>query len=80
VPRFFRFVIRYVCPAYLIVILGAFAIQNFAAQARSVVKQPVAMLTVCFMVVVFILFLLLVRLATQRWGNNQRPSSLPEGT
>jgi SNF family Na+-dependent transporter len=74
VPRVFRFLIRYVCPAYLIVILVGFAIQNFAAQASSVAKQPVAMLTVCFMVIVFILFFLLVRLASQRWQNQSRPA------
>jgi hypothetical protein len=74
VPRVFRFLIRYVCPAYLIVILVGFAIQNFAAQASSVAKQPVAMLTVCFMVIVFILFFLLVRLASQRWQNQPRPA------
>jgi SNF family Na+-dependent transporter len=79
VPRFFRFVIRYVCPAYLILVLGGFALQNFADQARAVAKQPVAMLTISFMVIVFILFFLLVRLAAQRW-QEQRPSSLQENS
>jgi CheY-like chemotaxis protein len=74
VPRFFRFVIRYVCPAYLILVLGGFAIQNFADQARAVTKEPAAVLTVCFMVVVFILFFLLVRLASQRWENRHEPT------
>lgn len=74
VPQVFRFVIRYVCPAYLILILAGFAIQNFAAQARAVAKQPVAILTVCFMIVVFILFFLLVRLAAQRWAHQHSAS------
>ena len=32
-----RSIIRYVCPAYLLAILGAFAFQSFPAQARAVI-------------------------------------------
>jgi SNF family Na+-dependent transporter len=67
VPRFVAPIIRYVCPAYLVLILGGFAVQNFPAQARAVGERPAAMLTVLFMAVVFVLLAMLVALAARRW-------------
>ena len=72
IPRFFRFIIRYVCPAYLIVILVAFAYRSFPAQARAVAERPVAMLTVLFMLVLFAFLWLLVHLAARRWERENR--------
>jgi len=72
IPRFFRFIIRYVCPAYLIVILVAFAYRSFPAQARAVAERPVAMLTVLFMLVLFAFLWLLVHLAARRWEREKR--------
>jgi SNF family Na+-dependent transporter len=78
VPSFVAFLIRWVCPAYLLIILGGFAIQNFPAQARAVVDRPAAMLTVLFMGVLFGLLFLLVRLAAQRREREKRFHGLPK--
>jgi len=72
IPRFFRYIIRYVCPAYLLVILVAFAYRSFPAQARAVAERPVAMLTVLFMLVLFAFLWLLVHLAARRWERERR--------
>lgn len=72
IPHFFAFIIRYVCPAYLMIILGAFAYQNFPAQARAVAERPAAMLTVTFMAIVLVFLALLVHLAYRRWERQER--------
>ena len=72
IPRIFRPIIRYVCPAYLFIILVAFAYESFPAQARAVAERPVAMLTVIFMVVLFVFLWLLVHLAARRWERERR--------
>lgn len=72
VPKFFAFIIRWVCPAYLTVILGAFAWQNFPDKARAVLADPAAMVTVVFMALVFTLLLLSVHLAARRWEEQRR--------
>jgi SNF family Na+-dependent transporter len=80
IPRIFRFIIRYVCPAYLLVILVAFAYQSFPAQARAVAERPVAMLTVMFMVVLFVFLWLLVHLAARRWERERRYATASQRT
>jgi NSS family neurotransmitter:Na+ symporter len=72
IPAFFGPVIRWVCPAYLIAILGAFAYQSFPGQARAVAESPVALLTVAFVVFVFLFFWLLTHLAARRWQQQKR--------
>lgn len=75
VPRFFGPVIRYVCPGYLAIILGSFAYRNFGTRAREVIAQPAALLTVLFLVTVFVALWFLVRAAVQRWERQGRLSS-----
>lgn len=77
VPAFFAFVIRWICPAYLILILGAFAYQNFADKLRAVAAEPAAALTMTYMVMLFVLLLLAVRLAFRRWEAERRFDVVP---
>jgi SNF family Na+-dependent transporter len=72
VPAIFAPIIRYVCPAYLTIILGAFAYQNFPDRARAIAAEPAAMLTVVFMMTVLGFTFLSVRLATRRWEDERR--------
>ncbi len=67
IPAIFAPIIRYVCPAYLIAILAAFAYQSFPAQVRAVAERPVALMTALFMIVVFAFLWLLTHLAARRW-------------
>ena len=75
IPRIFGPVIRWVCPAYLLAILGAFAYQSFPAQARAVAESPVALLTVTFMLLVLAFLWLLTHLAARRWERAGRPAA-----
>ena len=72
IPRIFRFIIRYVCPAYLLAILVRVRLPELPAQARAVAERPVAMLTVMFMAVLFAFLWLLVHLAARRWERERR--------
>jgi SNF family Na+-dependent transporter len=79
IPAFFTYIIRYVCPAYLLVILAAFAYQNFPGQARAVADRPAALLTVTFMGIVLLSLVLLVNLAARRWERDGRRRVRPMG-
>ena len=72
VPRFFAFVIRWVCPIYLVFILGGFAVQSFPAQVRAVGSEPAALLTALFMGLVLTLLVALVVVASRRWERDGR--------
>ena len=67
-----RWIIRYVCPAYLIAILGAFAYQNFPEQVRALAASPAALLTACFIGAVLVFYLMMVSLAASRWEREGR--------
>jgi NSS family neurotransmitter:Na+ symporter len=76
IPQAFAVVIRYVCPVYLTLILGAFAYQNFPAQVRAVAERPAALLTVLYIGLIFVFLWLLVGLATRRWERDKRFASV----
>jgi SNF family Na+-dependent transporter len=77
VPRIFVYVIRYVCPAYLTIILGAFAYQNFPDRVRAIAGDAAALVTVAFMVIVMGSLLLSVHIATRRWEQEGRFDKVP---
>ncbi len=72
IPGFFAWIIRYVCPVYLLTILGAFAYQNFPEQVRALAASPAALLTACFIGAVLVFYLLMVSLAASRWEREGR--------
>lgn len=76
IPRFFRPIIRWVCPGYLMVILAAFALKSFPAQARAVAERPVALLTVVFMGALLLFLWLLVNIASRRWEREKRYAAI----
>ena len=72
IPPFFAFIIRYVCPLYLALILGGFAYKNFGTQLDAIVSRPPALLTTVYLLAVLALFILLATLAARRW-DRERP-------
>jgi SNF family Na+-dependent transporter len=68
IPRFFGFVIRWVCPLYLLTIFALFLRENVGAYAAKVLEHRSATLTVLFIVVMASFFTLLVQQAVARWG------------
>ncbi len=72
IPGVFAPIIRYVCPAYLLAILGGFAWRNLPGQVRAIFERPAAVFTVTFTAIVFVFLFLLVRLAMRRWETQGR--------
>lgn len=77
VPWIFAPIIRYVCPAYLSIILVTFTYQNVPDRLRAIAAEPAAMLTAAFMVVVLGFLFLSVRIATRRWEEEHRFDKMP---
>jgi SNF family Na+-dependent transporter len=91
IPAFFKFIIKFVSPAYLLIIFGLFvlfkvfgwdpATGHFAPTeyvSDLVGEQPnqVARVTVVFLVITMVFFGLLISLAGRRW-DRQKPGALP---
>ncbi len=77
IPRFFAFVLRWICPAYLVAILGAFAYHNLGAQIASVIERPAATITVLYLIAVLGLMIVLVQVASRRWTRERRFERAP---
>jgi NSS family neurotransmitter:Na+ symporter len=67
IPPAFAFVIRWVCPAYLLAILVAFAYDSLGAQIAAVVARPAATITALYLIAVLALMVVLVQIASRRW-------------
>lgn len=61
IPRIFGFIIKWICPAYLLTILGAWIYTQVPEYTRSLLADPPALLTLCFVGLVGLLFAVLVR-------------------
>lgn len=81
IPRFVKFIIKYVSPTYLLVIFGLWIRQQFftASEDPEVLTWPqkiqqssVVQMTLGFIVVVIILFLLLIAQSVRRWRAAER--------
>jgi SNF family Na+-dependent transporter len=66
-PRLFSFVIRFVSPAFLLVMLAAFCINDLPDKIRAVLKNGVAAMSVALIAAVAIGLLLLIAIAGPRW-------------
>ncbi len=67
VPRIFGFVIKYVSPAYLLIIFILWAWQNVGGYVQSFREDSTVRWSILFLVGVFALFLWWVHLAVRRW-------------
>ncbi|MBL4701578.1 MAG: hypothetical protein JKX85_10005, partial [Phycisphaeraceae bacterium] len=73
-PKCLRFVIQYVSPLYLIIIFGLWCYNNAGDRLRAignVKEQPVIAISVGFIVIVAVLFLLLVNQAVRTWAKRE---------
>ena len=76
-PRFFPFVIKYVTPAYLLLMLGLWCYTDLGRYVNQVRTDQVVALTFGLVVVVTVFLLVLINLGGRRWKAETRP--LPEG-
>jgi SNF family Na+-dependent transporter len=66
-PRVFRFVIKYVSPVYLLTIFVLWCTENLPVYVENLSEGGVPLMTVGVIASVFVLFLVLVRIASKRW-------------
>ncbi len=67
IPAAFSFVIKYISPVYLVIIFVLWARQNMADYWHALMTDHVVRLSMGFLVILFVLFLLLIAQAVRRW-------------
>ena len=67
IPQAILFIMKYVAPVYLLVILGFFAWQNLGDRLRGLAHQPVALGSVGVILATLAIILVLVRVGEKRW-------------
>ena len=71
-PSVFPFVIKYVSPAYLLIIFALWVYHYAPDYARAILQNDVVLFTVFFIGLMILFFVVLVRLANKRWTANGR--------
>jgi hypothetical protein len=72
VPRFVQFTLKFVTPAYMLVIFGLFCTHNMPDYVESLQEKPVAVWSMVFLGLVAVLLLFLVHTARRRWDREGR--------
>jgi neurotransmitter:Na+ symporter, NSS family len=67
IPHFYRFIMKYVTPTYLVVIFAAFCWTNLPAWVQSVLDEPLKQGAVGLIVAVAALLVVCTRLGEKRW-------------
>jgi len=67
IPKVFRFIMKYVSPVYLLVVLVAFCITNLPSSLAAIGQQPMAQLALALIGVVMVVLILCVRVGEKRW-------------
>jgi SNF family Na+-dependent transporter len=67
IPRFFRFIFKYVTPLFLLAILGAWIVDTLPGKIGEIREQPEVLLTIIYLVIVFSFLALMVGLAGENW-------------
>jgi SNF family Na+-dependent transporter len=75
IPRLVQYMLKYVVPVYLMVILGAFIYSDVPARVREIGATPVALGSIIFIGVILSLLLLMVRIAGRRWHRSATNTS-----
>ncbi len=72
IPRVFRFVMKYVAPAYLAIVFVGFCVQNLPDSLRAIGQTPSAQLALLLIVTVAVGLLAVVRVGEARWRKEGR--------
>ena len=67
IPHFYRFIMKYVTPTYLLVIFVFFCKNNLPAWVQSVVDEPLKQGAVALIVATTVLLVVCTRLGEKRW-------------
>ncbi len=67
IPRFYRFIMRYVTPTYLLIVFAAFSYQNLPSWFGAVAAQPLKRGAMTMIVATLVLLLVCTRIGEKRW-------------
>ncbi len=67
IPAIFRWVMKYVAPLYLAVVLVAFCVTNLPASIRQISEQPLAQGALALIAAVLAVLVLCLRAGERRW-------------
>lgn len=67
IPPVFRFIMKYVSPVYLLIVLGAFCVTNLPSSIAQISQQPMAQLALALIAGVMALLMVCVRIGEKRW-------------
>lgn len=74
-PKIFNFIIKYVAPAYLLIMLGSWAYNDLPKNWHTVRTEQVPFLTMCVIGAVLIFLLILINIGGRRWKAESRDTS-----
>lgn len=72
IPWIFRPILKFVTPTYLLVIFVAWIWANLPERLEAIRDQEVVMLTVLYLIIVFVFILLMISLAGDNWTRQGR--------
>ncbi|MEZ4416413.1 MAG: sodium-dependent transporter [Gemmatimonadota bacterium] len=67
IPTVFRFIMKWVAPLYLLIVLVAFCIANLPASIAQIAEQPLAQGALLLIAAVLLLLFWFVRIGERRW-------------
>ena len=67
IPRVFRFIMKYVAPAYLLIVLAAFSVSNLPQWISQAAAQPMALLAFGLIGAIIAFLVVCVRIGERRW-------------
>lgn len=75
IPRFVQFVIKFVSPAFLLVVLGGVLVTDGPGYWKTLTSTPAAGLAFGLIVLLYVFFCLLIHIAGRRWEKEGRLKS-----
>jgi SNF family Na+-dependent transporter len=67
IPGFYRFIMKYVSPVFLLVVFGAFSVQNLPDWIRDVAAEPLQQGALLLVGAVIVLLVVCTRIGEKRW-------------
>jgi SNF family Na+-dependent transporter len=67
IPHFYRFVLKYITPTYLVVVFAAFAWSNLGTWVRNALAEPLQLGALALIVVVLAILTICARIGEKRW-------------
>jgi SNF family Na+-dependent transporter len=68
IPGFYRIIMKYVTPTYLIVIFGFFCVQNLPSWIQSVIDEPLRQGAIALILATITLIVVCARIGARRWA------------